>query len=253
MPESVLAQAILFAAVFLVAMLYSSVGHGGASGYLAVLALFSVLPRIAGTSALVLNILVAGIAWITFWKGGHFSWPLVLPFLVGSIPAAYFGGLLRSPEPLLYILLAVVLAVAALRMVLPFKQESGISTKGHPPLFSSVGIGAGLGLVSGMIGIGGGIFLSPIMILRGWAPLRTAAGVSAFFIVINSFAGLAGRGTNELIYAIPFAPLVGFAFAGGALGSWLGSKKFSMKGLRYLLALVLLIAAVKVLVMEMSR
>ena len=189
-----MSQTLLLAALFVVAVLYASVGHGGASGYQAVMGLAGQDLKEAATGALVLNLLVAGTAWIGFARAGHFSWRLLWPFLVGSVPAAVVGSRLPVPAPVLSGLLAFVLLVAAVAMVLPRKDQEVPDRR--PPLLPSALIGAFIGVLSGIVGVGGGIFLSPLMITRRWASVRRVAATSAAFIVINSAAGLAGRGAH---------------------------------------------------------
>jgi hypothetical protein len=233
-------QPLLVAALFGVAVLYASVGHGGASGYQAVMGLAGQDLKEAATGSLVLNLLVAGTAWIGFARAGHFSWRLLWPFLVGSVPAAILGARLPVPARALSGLLAFVLVVAAVAMLLPRKDEEVPDRR--PPLAIAGIAGALIGTLSGIVGVGGGIFLSPLMIACRWATVRRTAATSAAFIVINSAAGLAGRGA-----AIPASiwPLVGVTFLGGLLGAWLGSKKLPLGWLRAMLAIVLVVAAGK--------
>lgn len=242
MPE---ATPLLIAAVFAVALLYSSVGHGGASGYLAVLALVAVSPKTASTSALLLNLLVAGTAWIAFWRAGHFSWSLVWPFVAGSIPAALVGGALRVDDALLYALLALVLVSAAVSMALPRPPGDDAAADRRPRMPVCAGVGALLGIVSGIVGVGGGIFLSPLMIVRRWASPKRVAAASACFIVLNSAAGLAGRLGSRPQGVLGMMPFVAAAFAGGLIGGWLGARRLTPVWLRRLLSVVLLVAAYK--------
>jgi uncharacterized protein len=226
----------------LVAFLYSSVGHGGASGYLALMALFGMEPLLMRSSALTLNLFVAGSSFIAFYRGGYLKWRLILPFLITSVPMAYFGAQ-TIIEPKLYkVILGIFLLIAVAR-ILYRPKEYEKSRNNH--LILSLFIGAFLGFFSGMIGIGGGIILSPLIILLHWANVKEAAATSALFILFNSAAGLYG------IYQIGFTPnpqifiWVAFAFAGGLLGAWTGSFRFSTIRLQYVLAFVLLIASVK--------
>ncbi len=231
-------------AIFLVATLYSSVGHGGASGYLAVMALMAVAPEVTRPTALMLNLFVAGIATVQYYRAGHFSWRLFLPFAAASVPMAYLGGTLQLPLPAYGIVLGVVLVLAAARLAIELKSED--QTK-DPPIWMAVIIGASLGLVSGLVGVGGGIFLTPVLLLLHWAKAKTAAGVSALFILVNSAAGLAGvwRSTPELPAAVWF--WVGAAIIGGLIGSSLGAKRFDSLTLRRMLALVLVVAGGKLI------
>ncbi len=236
---------LLPALIFLVAALYASVGHGGASGYLAVLAFFSVPPQQMAGTALVLNVLVSGLASYAFFRAGHFSFRLFWPFAVTSIPLAFAGGLIHISNHVYYLLLALALLAAAFRLSMAVAGPSDPS--GTSPLKLSVALptGAGVGLVSGIVGIGGGIFLSPILMLCKWATAKQTAAVAAVFILVNSLAGLAARtsrGDLDLVPAV--VPLIA-AFAGGLLGSYWGAHRFSSLALRRVLALVLALAAVK--------
>jgi len=235
----------VLAAVFAVAVLYSSVGHGGASGYLAVLSLMGIVGAAASSSALALNILVAGISWIAFWRAGHFSWKLLAPLAIASIPAAAVGGWLTISEPLFKALLAFALACAAVRMFLPDLKADALRP---PRVVVLAPAGAAIGMLSGIVGVGGGIFLSPLMMTCRWADAKRTAAVSAGFIVVNSVAGLGGRFARGSLELLPYAWPLAAAFAGGLLGSWLGSRKLGTRWLRALLGVVLLIAAAKLLV-----
>lgn len=234
--------------VFLVAMVYASVGHGGASGYLALLALAGHEPAQMSTSALLLNLLVAGIGCLAFWRAGYGSWRLIRPFLAASVPCALIGGWLHIPSQTYHWLFAVVLLIAAVRLCLPVLLTDAGGAYTGPKRSAALPIGAGIGLISGIVGIGGGVFLSPLMVLRRWASAKQAAAASACFIVVNSAAGLAGRlvtGRDELS---GLWPLVGAAFVGGWLGSRLGAGSLSNPALCRILAGVLAVAATKGLV-----
>jgi uncharacterized protein len=235
---------LLSSAVFVVAAFYASVGHGGASGYLAVMALAGVERAVSVPSALMLNLVVSSVAWFSFRRRGYFRRELILPFLAGSVPMAYAGGLCRISSPVYNGLLAVSLLFAAARMWRPLRSaREGVH---GPSLPIAVLTGATLGFVSGAVGVGGGIFLSPLLLLMGWAGAKEACAASAFFILVNSAAALAGRAgtltpdlmSHALSLAVP-------ALAGGALGASLGSGPFPVPVLRRLLAAVLASAAVK--------
>ncbi|MEX1140413.1 MAG: sulfite exporter TauE/SafE family protein [Bacteroidota bacterium] len=242
LPE-ILSLSILIAVV---AALYSSVGHGGASGYLAVMSFVILDPPLMSTTALLLNILVAGIGTIQFSCAGHFSWKLALPFVLLSVPFAFVGGLLRISALTYSLLLAGVLVFTSYRF---FRMTSHGEEQSVPPSKAvALGAGGGIGFLSGIVGVGGGIFLSPIMILMKWATTKQTAAISAFFIVVNSIAGLGGRfarGGLEVGYIWPF---VLAAAAGGLIGSYFGAGKFTSALLRRVLGVVLLIAAVKLIV-----
>ncbi len=246
--EFSLAQTWLLASlVFLIAALYSSVGHGGASGYLAILALFAVPPAQMATTALMLNVLVAGIASISYIRAGHFSFRLFGPFAVISIPLAFVGGMIEVSAPLYYVLLAIALLVAAIRLFLSLSSAKDAEEVRRMPLAVSLPVGGGIGLLSGIVGIGGGIFLSPVMLLLKWATAKQTAATAAVFILMNSLAGLGGRAVRSDLYLLPtILPLVA-AFAGGLLGSYWGARRFSSLSLRRVLALVLAFAAAKLI------
>jgi len=227
----------------IVAFLYASVGHGGASGYLALMALFSFPILIMKPTALVLNIVVSAISFWFFKKNHHFKWKLFYPFAITSIPMAFLGGYISVGTAVYKQILGVFLVFAVLKMLDIFGKIKKEITENN--LSVSLITGACIGLFSGMIGIGGGIILSPIIILFGWGTMRQAAAVSALFIFVNSIAGSIGfvaQGGSipiEVLYLIPVAII------GGALGALYGSQKFNIKTLKYVLACVLTIAAVK--------
>jgi uncharacterized membrane protein YfcA len=236
-----IAVLIIFA-VFLVAILYSSVGHGGASGYLAVMALLAVAPEITRPTALVLNVFVATIGTIQFYRAGHFSWQVFWPFAVTSIPFAFVGGMITLPTTVYKIVLGVVLILAAIR--LGWNLRSNTETRG-PNILIALVIGAVIGLLSGLVGVGGGIFLTPILLLMNWSETKTAAGVSALFILVNSISGLAGNYSQVVDLPSNVWFWVVAAVIGGVVGSTLGAKRFDSLTLRRVLALVLLFAGVK--------
>ena len=229
--------------IFIVAVLYSSVGHGGASGYLAVMTIFSFNPHILRSSALLLNLFVAGIAFFQYYRKGYFKWNLFLPFAIASIPFAFLGGMITLDTLLYKKVLGFCLLFAVFRMILNIKTNS-IQRK---ELSFKVGLitGAVLGFVSGIIGIGGGIFLSPLLLLLHWADMKETAAVSALFIFVNSVAGLAGILSSGLNLSSEIFIWVPVALLGGILGSYMGSFRISGKVLRYLLSVVLLLASVK--------
>ncbi|MEI6787108.1 MAG: sulfite exporter TauE/SafE family protein [bacterium] len=228
----------------IVAFLYSAVGHAGASGYIAVMTLFSMAPDAIKPTALVLNIMVACIGSWQFWRAGHFSWRLFWPFAVLSIPFAFLGGYLNLPAHLFKMLVGVVLILSALKFVIDPKEKSYIRPPSKPV---SCGVGAGLGLLAGCTGTGGGIFLTPLVLLMGWASTKTASAVSALFILANSISGLAGN-LNATKYFPAFAwSFVATALVCGTAGSYFGSRKFSPVLIKRLLAVVLTVAGFKLL------
>lgn len=238
--------------IFLVAMLYASVGHGGASGYLAAMSLVGgYAPAAMSSSALLLNLIVAGTAWMTFWRAGYGSWSLLWPFVVSSVPAALIGGWLLISAQTYRWLLAICLLVAAARLCLPAGQaglpllRNNNERTESPPLAAALPVGGAIGFISGIVGVGGGIFLSPLMVLLRWADVKRAAAISAAFIMVNSLAGLAGRMVAGRLMMGSLALFVIAALAGGIVGSRLGANHVSGVWLRRLLAAVLVVAAGK--------
>lgn len=236
---------LFFLLLFVVAFLYSSVGHGGASGYLALMALFSFTPETMRPTALLLNIFVAGTGFIQYYRGGHFRWKLFWPFAIASIPAAFVGGLIMMDAHLYKIVLGILLLFSVIRLGgIKFNDNAPFKNQG---LLLSILIGALIGILSGMIGIGGGIILSPVTLLLHWGNMKQTAAVSALFILVNSISGMAGIIAKGVHFSPDMIWMIAVAFAGGLLGSYLGSMKVSGLLLRRTLALVLLVASVKLL------
>src|SRR5881394_4040560 len=235
---------LLFLAVGLIAFLYSSVGHAGASGYIATMTLFGLAATVIRPTALVLNVLVATIGSVQFWRAGHFSWKLFWPFALLSVPAAYLGGYIQPSASILRILIGLVLLFSAARLIFRRGDPEETVTPSKP---TAVGVGAGLGFLSGLTGTGGGIFLTPLLLFCEWAHIRQAAAVSALFILVNSIAGLVGYFTR--VHSVPSLGLILAAAAviGGALGSHLGSRHFPSRTISLLLAIVLTIAGAKLI------
>ncbi|MGI8543649.1 MAG: sulfite exporter TauE/SafE family protein [Aridibacter sp.] len=242
-------EILIIAAIFLVAVLYSSVGHGGGSGYLAVMAFFTVAPNVTKPTALALNIFVSAIATIQFYRRGHFSWRVFLPFAVTSIPLAFIGGTINLPIKYYKYLLGFVLLFAAFRLAWRFrgKEENSEETVKQYSLWLALIIGAIIGITSGLIGVGGGIFLTPILFLTDWTETRKAAGISAMFVLVNSISGLLGNYQNAVNLPSSVGIWIFVAVIGGIIGSTLGSKYFNSIALRRALAVVLLVAGVKLL------
>ena len=233
--------AVLF---FAGAALYASVGHAGASAYLAVMGLYNFAPSVMKPTALALNILVAAVATFKFYRAGLFSWRLFWPFAIVSVPAAFIGGAMTLPARSYKIVVGVVLLYAAVWMfrssLQPFK------TVPHPPpLWAAIVAGLAIGFLSGLTGVGGGIFLSPLLLYMGWAETRATSGVAAPFILVNSISGLLGH-FSSVAELPPNIPVWGVAVVlGGWIGASYGSRRAPPAVLRQLLALVLVVASVK--------
>jgi len=244
-------EALILVAIFIVALLYSSVGHGGGSGYLAVMAFFAVAPNITKPTALALNIFVSSIATVQFYRRGFFSWKVFLPFAIASIPFAFLGGTIDLPISYYKLLLGVVLLFAAFRLAWRFNKkkddESREETVSEYSPWIALAIGAVIGITSGLIGVGGGIFLTPILFLTNWTETRKAAGISAMFVLVNSISGLIGNSQNALNLPSDVGIWIVVAVIGGIIGSTLGSKYFNSILLRRSLAFVLLVAGVKLI------
>ena len=238
---------VIAALTFFVAMVYSSVGHGGASGYLAVLSFFSFPHETMAASALCLNILVSGLSFFVYGKAKFFSWQQAWPFVLASIPLAFAGGLIKISPSLYAMLLAAALSFAALRLLMNIDQSRSEELR-SPSFAIAVTVGGLIGLLSGVVGVGGGIFLSPLLILFRWADPKKTAAISAFFILVNSISGLIGRslrGSFHLTSGLSWMVLA--AFLGGILGSRLGAHHFSPAWLRRILAFVLFLAVFKLI------
>ncbi len=227
------------------AFIYASIGHGGASGYLAVLALFSIEPSVMKSSALVLNIFVSLISFIEFYRSGYFKWKLFFPFAITSSPFAYLGATIPLSASSYKKILGICLIFPIIRLAGLLGKETE-ETRELKLIYGLV-IGAVIGFLSGMIGIGGGIILSPVILLFHWAKMKETAAVSALFILVNSVSGLIAL----LIKGFSPNPEISIwllvAIIGGFAGAYLGSKKFNNRVLRYILAGVLLIASIKLI------
>ncbi len=240
-PETVAALAL---SVFGVAFLYSSVGHAGASGYIAVMTLFRMAPAEIKPIALALNILVASIGSWQFWRAGHFSWQLFWPFALLSVPFAFLGGYLNLPTHIFKVLIGVVLLFSAARFLVRPPTEVEPEPPSKPV---AIGVGAGLGLLSGLTGTGGGIFLTPLVIFMRWAHTKTASAISALFILVNSVSGLLGNISATKSFPAFGYPLAIAVVIGGAAGSYLGSRQFEHSTIKRLLAVVITIAGLKLI------
>ena len=229
----------------IVSFLYSSVGHGGASGYLALMALFSFAPETMKPTALLLNLFVAGISFYYYYREGFFNKKLFLTFAIASIPLAYIGGTLEIDASIYKKILAVLLVFAILKMLNVFGKEN--NNIKEVKLWQGLIIGGIIGFFSGLIGIGGGIILTPIILLLHWGNMKEAAAVSALFIWVNSAAGLIGQVSSGVAIETESFVLVAIALIGGVLGGYYGSKKINNLKLRYILAFVLIIACFKLI------
>ncbi|MFA9190538.1 sulfite exporter TauE/SafE family protein [Flavobacterium sp. FZUC8N2.13] len=230
----------------LVAFLYSSVGHGGASGYLAIMAMMGVVPLMMKQSALVMNLAVSLFSFIGFYRSGFFRLKLFVPFMVASIPMAFWGGTMSLPDAIYKKILAVCIFVSIIRLLYQFEESK--EPNREIPLWAGLLSGGSIGLLSGLLGIGGGIILSPLMLLMRWSKLKETAAVSALFIFVNSLSGLYGqiqKGGFNLSQDLQIAVIA--TIIGGLLGSYFGSQKFNSKTLKYLLAVGLTIAGLKLL------
>ncbi|WP_346238264.1 sulfite exporter TauE/SafE family protein [Niabella insulamsoli] len=234
---------LFFILLFVVAFLYASVGHGGASGYLALMAIFGVATAVMKPTALLLNLFVSMVSFIQFYRGGYFKAKLFLPFALASIPLAFVGGLIHVDASFYKKILGLLLLIPIARFI--FFQNIKTQNTKTPNLPLALLIGAAIGLLSGLIGIGGGIILSPVLLLLGWANMKEAAAVSALFIFVNSSAGLAGQLTQGVQFTDQMYACVIVAFSGGLFGAYFGALKFKHDVLRYVLSTVLLVAVFK--------
>jgi uncharacterized protein len=238
--------ALLAAGMLLAAFGYAAVGHGGASAYLAAMALAGVAPAQMRPVALLLNILVASLATYKFYRAGHFRWRLFWPFAAVSIPFAYAGGAISLPGQAYKVLVGLVLLYAAWQLWQSGRTGEEMRTTREPPLAAAMAIGAAMGLLAGLTGVGGGIFLSPLLLMLGWAGTKQTSAVAAPFILVNSLAGLAAlfvAGTAALpsyVWILAAAVLVG-----GWLGAEYGSRRFANPLVRRMLAVVLALAGAK--------
>jgi len=243
MDPSILAYLII--CIFIVAILYSCVGHGGASGYIAAMTLFGLTPMVIKPTALVLNIRVSAIASVQFYLAGYFRWSVFWRFALTSIPFAYIGGYYVLPAYTYKYIIVFILWFSAVHLFIrPVMQTNKIRL---PSTAFTLLMGTVLGLFSGLMGVGGGIFLSPLLILMGWSRNKETAAVSAFFVLVNSCSGLLGFASGD--HAIPSYALT-FALAavsGGFVGSYMGSRQISVLGVQRLLSVVLVIAGSKIL------
>ena len=237
---------MLLAAIAAVAFLYSSVGHGGATGYLAIATLLNVSPAVARPGGLWMNCFVAGIAFWRFQRAGFFDWKVFWPLAVASIPCAWLGSALHL-EGRVYALVLGMALLAAAWFLGWGNQKQPEAPADHLSFPLALLAGAGLGLLAGLTGIGGGVFLTPLLIFLNWTPAKIAGGISALFILVNSIAGLAGLGARALIWQPVFVGAVVLGVVGALLGTHLGVTRWRTTTFRRVLALVLCIAATKLI------
>lgn len=235
----------LLALIVLMAVLYSSVGHGGASGYLAAMALFGVAPEIMKPAALTMNVFVASLVLFRLWRARHFDWRLFLPLAAASVPMAFVGGAFQPTDTTYRLVVGAALVLAGLRLLVRLEHDGATAC---PAPRVSVPTGAVLGFLSGLTGVGGGIFLSPLLLLLRWTTMRASVGIAAGFILVNSIAGLGGYAYTGGAWPAGLPWLVVAALAGAAVGSEIAVRHLPPFMLRKVLGVVLLIAAVKMFV-----
>lgn len=236
---------IFYLLLFLVAFLYASVGHGGASGYLALMAIFGIAPDVMKPTALLLNLFVSLTSFIQFYRGGHFRWKIFWPLAIASIPMAFFGGRISVDADIYKRILGLLLLIPIVRFL--FLPNIKVTELKEANIALSFLIGAIIGFLSGLIGIGGGIILSPVLLLVKWTDMKQTAAISAIFIFVNSLSGLAGQLTKGIQFSPDMYAYVAIAFVGGICGAYFGSLKFKQTILKYMLATVLAVAAYKLL------
>jgi len=234
---------IFYLILFVVAFLYASVGHGGASGYLALMALYGLAPEVMKPTALLLNLFVSGSAFLQYYRGKHFLPTIFMPLAIASIPMSFFGGMLVIEDHLYKKILGALLLLPVIRLFFfPNTDRSGLKNSNW---YLSLLVGGSIGLLSGMIGIGGGIILSPVLLLLKWTDQKQTAAISALFIFVNSVAGLAGQFTKGIAFNNYMLMYVVIAFSGGLLGAYYGASRFNQNVLKNVLGIVLFMAAVK--------
>ena len=232
--------------LFIVALLYASVGHGGASGYLALMALYGFAPDVMKPTALILNLFVSLSSFMLFYKGGHFNWKIFLPFIITSIPLSFLGGSISLDAEVYKKILGGLLLIPVARFFLyPNTADKDLKAT-HIGI--SLLVGGTIGFLSGLIGIGGGILLSPFLLLANWTNQKQTAAISAVFIFVNSVAGLAGQISKGYRADLQIVNFIAIAFVGGLIGAWMGSLRLNQQVLKITLAIVLLLASIKLLV-----
>lgn len=246
MDQALVIALVIAALIFIVALLYSTVGHAGASGYLAAMALFGLAPVVMKPTALALNILVAIIGTVRFYRAGFFSWRIFWPFAAASIPASYIGGALTLPVPVYKSIVGIVLLYSAVRLFFSATKADQKETT-QAPIAIALLLGAALGLLSGLTGVGGGIFLSPLLLLMGWAKTKETSGVSVAFILVNSIAGLLGHVSSVALIPHTIIYWAPAALVGGWIGTALGTRVLPVAQIRRWLSVILILAGLKLL------
>lgn len=236
---------LFYILLFLVAFLYASVGHGGASGYLALMAVFAVAPDVMKPTALLLNLFVSLVSFYQFFRSGYFNWKLFVPFAVASVPMAFLGGLIEVDAVVYKKILGFLLLIPIIRFL--FFRHTKVEQTRQARIVPALLIGAVIGLLSGLIGIGGGIILSPVLLLLKWSDMKQTAAISALFIFVNSLSGLAGQLVQGIRFSGDMYAYVVIAFVGGICGAYFGAFRFQHSVLKYILAIVLVMAAYKLL------
>lgn len=238
-------EIVFISFILITAFLYSSVGHGGASGYLALMALFSIAPEYMKSSALLMNLFVSAIAFFSYYQSGYFRWKIFLPFALSSMPMAFFGAKLIIDPQIYKFILGILLLIGAGRILYKPKEKYEIRKSSFVLSFA---IGAVMGFFSGMIGIGGGVILSPLLLILKWTNVKETAAISALFIFVNSATGLAGNWNNGFVLPNEIFIWIFAGIIGAIAGSYVGSKKFSVVWTKYILAIILIMASIKLFV-----
>ena len=235
--------------IFVVAFLYSSVGHGGASGYLALMGIYHMSPAVMRPSALLMNIVVSAIAFAQYSRNRTLDTKLFLLLAFGSVPSTFIGAGISLDASIYERILSLVLVLPAMRLLLSSQKDNPVLREPNSAL--AVFMGIAIGLLSGMIGIGGGIILSPLLLMLGWANTKEVALMSALFILVNSTAGMAGLVSKGFTFESTTYLWVCVAVAGGVCGGYLGSRKYNVVTIRRILGIVMLIASAKLFLQSM--
>jgi len=234
---------LFYVLLFAVAFLYSSVGHGGASGYLALMALFGVAPAVMKPTALMLNLFVALTSFTYYFRGNFFNKKLFWPLAIASVPMAFLGGSLTLHADIYKKMLGVFLLIPVARFL--FFRDIEVNETDKPKTLWLMLIGGAVGFLSGLLGIGGGVILSPILLLLAWTNQKQTAAISALFIFVNSLSGLFGQITKGIEFSPDMITYVVVAFVGGLFGSYFGALRFQQSAIKFLLAMVLMVASFK--------